>query len=90
VDIVKITISCWVKGLIKSTYEKVGNDDMPHLTHKHVQARELRAMATSLAFHQRHSLRQAMEAASWEPMLLSHNLMSGICLQRSLTPPWVL
>ena len=30
-----------------------------------MQARELRAMATSLAFHQHHSLKQVMEAASW-------------------------
>ncbi len=48
--------------LIRSAYGKVENDDVPHLTHKHVQARELRAMATSLAFHQHHSI---MEAASW-------------------------
>ena len=37
----------------------------PHLTSQNVQARELRAMATSLAFHQHHSLKQVMEAASW-------------------------
>ena len=64
-DIVKVTISGWIKGLIKSAYEKVGSDDVPHLTHTHFQARELRALATSLAFHQHHSLRQIMEAAAW-------------------------
>ncbi len=50
--------------LIRSAYEKVENDDVPHLTHKNVQARELRAMVTSLVFHQQHSLRQITEAAS--------------------------
>ena len=64
-DLVKVTISGWIKALIKSAYEKVENDDVPHLTHRNFQARELRAMATSLAFHQHHSLRQIMEAASW-------------------------
>ncbi len=60
-----MTISSWIKGLISSAYEKVDNDDLPHLTHTNFQARELRAMATSLAFHQHHSLRQIMQAASW-------------------------
>jgi hypothetical protein len=64
-DLVKMTIPGWIKALIKSAYENVENDNMPHLTHKYFQARELRAMATSLAFHQHHSLRQIMEAASW-------------------------
>jgi hypothetical protein len=64
-DIVKVTISGWIKALIRSAYEKVESDDVPHLTHKNFQARELRAMATSLAFHQHHSLKQIMEAASW-------------------------
>lgn len=64
-DIVKQTISGWIKGLIKSAYEKVEGDDVPHLTHQNFQARELRALATSLAFHQHHSLKQIMEAASW-------------------------
>ena len=64
-DLVKVTISGWINALIKSAYEKVENDDVPHLTHRNFQARELRAMATSLAFHQYHSLKQIMEAASW-------------------------
>ena len=64
-DIVKVTISGWIKGLIRSAYGKVDCDDVPHLTHTQFQARELRAMATSLAFHQHHSLRQVMDAASW-------------------------
>ena len=64
-DIVKVTISGWIKGLIRSAYGKVESDDVPHLTHTQFQARELRAMATSLAFHQHHSLRQVMDAASW-------------------------
>jgi hypothetical protein len=48
-DLVKVTISGWIKVLIKSAYEKVESDDVPHLTHRNFQARELRAMATSLA-----------------------------------------
>jgi len=64
-DIVKTTISGWIKALIKSAYEKVESEDVPHLTHTKFQARELRAMATSLAFHQHHSLKQIMNAASW-------------------------
>jgi hypothetical protein len=64
-DLVKVTISGWIKALIRSAYEKIENDDVPHLTHTNFQARELRAMATSLAFHQHHSLKQIMEAASW-------------------------
>ncbi len=55
-DIVKMTISglIFFKGLIRSAYEKVDNDDMPHLTHTNFQA-----------FHQHHSLRHIMQAASW-------------------------
>jgi hypothetical protein len=53
-----MSISGWIKALIKSAFEKVENDDVPHLTHRNFQAREL-------AFHQHHSLRQLMEAASW-------------------------
>ena len=64
-DIVKTTIAGWIKGLIRSAYEQVQGDDVPHLTHTNFQARELRAMATSLAFHQHLSLKQVMEAASW-------------------------
>ena len=60
-----MTISGWIKALIRSAYEKVESDDVPHLTHRNFQARELRAMATSLAFHQHHSLRQIMQAAAW-------------------------
>ena len=39
--------------------------DIPHLTSPNVQARELRAMATSLAFHQHYFFKQVMEAACW-------------------------
>ena len=64
-DIAKATISGWIKGLIRSAYSNVQDGDLPHLTAPNCQARELRAMATSLAFHQHHSVRQVMEAASW-------------------------
>ncbi len=63
-----MTISSWIKGLIISAYEKVDSDDLPHLTRTNFQARELRAIATSLAVHQHHSLRQIMEADSWRLM----------------------
>ena len=63
-DIVKSTISGWIKGLIRSAYSDVRDEDSPHLTFN-CQARELRAMATSLAFHQHHSVKQVMDAASW-------------------------
>ena len=64
-DIAKATISGWIKGIIRSAYSEAKSEDIPHLTSQNVQARELRAMATSLAFHQHHSLKQVMEAASW-------------------------
>ena len=64
-DIAKATISGWIKGIIRSSYSEAKNEDIPHLTSQNVQARELRAMATSLAFHHHHSLKQVMEAACW-------------------------
>ena len=64
-DIAKATISSWIKGIIRSAYSEAKSEDIPHLTSQNVQARELRAMATSLAFHQHHSLKQVMEAACW-------------------------
>ena len=64
-DIAKATISGWIKGIIRLAYSEAQNEDVPHLTSQNVQARELRAMATSLAFHQHHSLKQVMEAACW-------------------------
>ena len=64
-DIAKATISGWIKGIIRSAYSEAKSEDIPHLTSQNVQARELRAMATSLAFHQHHSPKQVMEAASW-------------------------
>jgi len=64
-DILKPTISGWIKGLIRSAYSDIRDEDTPHLTHINCQARELRAMATSLAFHQHHSVKQVMDAASW-------------------------
>ena len=64
-DIAKATISGWIKGIIRSAYSETKKEDIPHLTSQNVQARELRAMATSLTFHQHHSLKQVMEAACW-------------------------
>ncbi len=38
-DLVKMTISGWIKALIKSVDEKVEEDDVPHLAHKNFQDR---------------------------------------------------
>ena len=64
-DISKQTVSGWIRQLIKQAYSAVQDEDIPHLTHTNFQARELRAFASSLAFHQNYSLKQVMEAASW-------------------------
>ena len=64
-DIGKTTISGWVKTVIRDAYESVSEEDLPFLTYKNFQAREVRALATSLAFHQHYSLSQVMKAASW-------------------------
>ena len=64
-DISKQTVSGWIRQLIKQAYSEVQDEDIPHLTHTNFQARELRAFASSLAFHQNYSLKQVMEAASW-------------------------
>ena len=54
-----------IRQLIKQAYSAVQDEDIPHLTHTNFQARELRAFASSLAFHQNYSLKQVMETASW-------------------------
>jgi hypothetical protein len=41
-DLVKMTISSWIQVLIRSAYETVENDDVPHLTLRNFQARELK------------------------------------------------
>ena len=64
-DIAKATISGWIKDTIKQAYLNVQEEDFPFLTHSNFQARELRAHATSLAFHQHHSLSQIMGAVQW-------------------------
>ena len=64
-DISKQTVSGWIRQLIKQAYSAVQDEDIPHLTHTNFQARELRAFASSLGFHQNYSLKQVMEAASW-------------------------
>ena len=64
-DISKQTVSGWIRQLFKQAYSAVQDEDIPHLTHTNFQARELRAFASSLAFHQNYSLKQVMEAASW-------------------------
>ena len=51
-DISKQTVSGWIRQLIKQAYSAVQDEDIPHLTHTNFQARELRAFASSLAFHQ--------------------------------------
>ena len=60
-DISKQTVSGWIRQLIKQAYSAVQDEDIPHLTHTNFQARELRAFASSLAFHQNYSLKQVME-----------------------------
>ena len=64
-DISKKTVSGWVRSVIKQAYLAVEEEDLPHLTYTNFQVRELRAFASSLAFHQSYSLKQVMEAASW-------------------------
>jgi len=64
-DIYKTTVSGWIKATIREAYQSVKDEDIPHLSFPDCQARELRAIATSLAFHQHHSLRQVMQAATW-------------------------
>ena len=64
-DISKQTVSGWIRQLIKQAYSAVQDEDIPHLTYTNFQARELRAFASSLAFHQNYSLKQVMEVASW-------------------------
>ena len=68
-DISKQTVSGWIRQLIKQAYSAVQDEDIPHLTHTNFQARELRAFASSLAFHQNYSLKQVMEAASTTTLL---------------------
>jgi hypothetical protein len=84
-----MTISGWIKGLIRSAYEKVGNDDMPHLTHTNFQAREFRAMATSLAFHQPQPLGKLCRQLPGGQTPRLRLSTSGTCLRLSLSPPWV-
>ena len=64
-DISKSTVSGWVKSLIIEAYRELKEDDVPFLTHTNFQAREIRALASSLAFHHHYSLTQVMSAASW-------------------------
>lgn len=64
-DLAKGTVSHWIKSTIRAAYEAVKDDDLPHLAYRNFQAREVRAIATSLAFHQNFSLDQVMKAASW-------------------------
>ena len=64
-DISKMTISGWIKAIIREAYKAVEDEDIPHLVYDNFQAREVRAIATSLAFHQHTSITQVMEAAAW-------------------------
>lgn len=63
-DIVKQTVAGWMKATIREAYSEIEEDDIP-LTSFSLQVRELRAMSTSLAFHQTYSLAQVMSAAQW-------------------------
>ena len=64
-DISKQTVSGSIRHLIKQAYSEVQDEDIPHLIHINFQARELRAFASSLAYHQNYSLKQVMDAASF-------------------------
>ena len=64
-DIGKSTISGWIKTVIRDTYAVVTDEDVPFPTYQNFQAREVRALATSLAFHQHYSVAQVMKAAAW-------------------------
>ena len=52
-------------GPTLSAYAVVTDEDVPFLTYRNFQAREVRALATSLAFHQHFSVAQVMKAAAW-------------------------
>ena len=64
-DIAKATISGWLKAVIRQAYFDAGSDDLGSLVEPSCQPRELRAIGTSLAFHQHHSITQVMGAATW-------------------------
>jgi hypothetical protein len=61
---VKQIVAGWMKATIREVYSEIDENDIP-LTSFSLQVRELRAMATSLAFHQTYSLAQVMSAAQW-------------------------
>ena len=64
-DISKQTVSGWIRQLIKQAYSAVSGWGHPSPNPHQLQAREFRAFASSLAFHQNYSLKQVMETASW-------------------------
>ena len=41
------------------------DEEIPHLTHTNFQARELRAIASYLAFHHNYSLKRVIGMATW-------------------------
>ena len=59
-----MTISGWIKAIIREAYQAVEDDVIPHLVYDNFQAREMRALVTSLVLHQHTSIQQVMEAAS--------------------------
>ena len=64
-DIAKATISGWLKAVIRQAYSDASSEDLVHMAVPVCQPRELRAIGTSLAFHQHHSITQVMGAATW-------------------------
>ncbi len=73
-DISKVTISNWVKEVIKSAHESATDTDANLIR---VSTHELRALATSILFKHTHSLNAVMEAACWR----NHNTFSHFYLR---------
>ena len=51
--------------MIRQAYFDAGSEDLVPLVEPSCQARKLRAIGTSLAFHQHHSIGQVMGAVTW-------------------------
>lgn len=63
-DISKNTLSHWAKNVILEAYAEATDEDAA-LSLRKASVHELRALSTSLRFHQSHSLSSVMEAACW-------------------------
>ncbi len=73
-DVSKVTLSNWVKEVIKPAHSKATDEDT-HLDK--VSTHELRALSTSILFNHTHSLQAVMGAACWT----NHNTFSQFYLR---------